>query len=420
LSEFGVQPFVSSFLLKDDYGQKNAYFQIHSLFVIFIDGSFNMEVFIQRCAGLDVHSETIVACVITGDREEDLFKETATFPTLTKDLYRLLKWLEGHGVTHIAMESTGVYWKPVFNILEDFFDITLANAQRIKNVPGKKTDVSDAEWIAKLLRHGLIEKSFIPPVDIRELRDLTRLRKKWIGHLTSEKNRIQKVLECSNVKLSTVISDVFGVSGRKLLQRLVEQGYVDEVDVEASIHKRMAGKKQMITDSLFGTLNEHQRFLIKQSWQHIEYLESLISEIDKRVDSLLENYKEEMELLQTIPGIKKDSAAIIIAEIGVDMGQFPTSQHLASWAGVSPGNHESAGKRKSTKTTKGNPHIKSALCEAAWAVSRSRNRWLATKYWSLAAKRGKKKALVAISHRMLRIIYSMLINKEPFRELQFN
>lgn len=381
-----------------------------------------MEVFIERCAGLDVHAETIVACVISGNREGegDQIKETETFPTLTKDLYRLLQWLEHHEVTHIAMESTGVYWKPVFNILEGYFDITLANAQRIKNVPGRKTDVSDAEWIAKLLRHGLIEKSFVPPVDIRELRDLTRLRKKWIGHLTSEKNRIQKVLECSNVKLSSVISDVFGVSGRKLLKKLIEQGFVDESDVENSIHGKMAGKKQKITDSLFGTLNEHQIFLIRQSWQHIIYLESLISEIEERVDSLLKNYKEEVELLLTIPGIKKDTAAIIIAEIGVNMGQFPTSQHLASWAGVSPGNHESAGKRKSSRTTKGNPHIKSAMCEAAWAVSRCRNRWLAAKYWSIAARRGKKKALVAISHRMLRIIYSMLLKKETFKEMQIS
>jgi transposase len=379
-----------------------------------------MEVFIERCAGLDVHAETIVACVMTGNRDEDLFQETTTFPTLTKDLYHLLKWLEGHGVTHIAMESTGVYWKPVYNILEDFFDITLANAQRIKNVPGRKTDVNDAEWIAKLLRHGLIEKSFVPPVEIRNLRDLTRLRKKWIGHLTSEKNRIQKVLECSNVKISSVISDVFGVSGRKLLQKLIEQGYVDDSDVESSIHGSMARKKQKITDSLFGTLNEHQIFLIKQSWQHIIYLESLISEIEERVDTILKDYQEEMNLLLTIPGIKKASAAVIIAEIGVDMGQFPTSQHLASWAGVSPGNHESAGKRKSTRTTKGNPHIKSAMCEAAWAVSRCRSRWLAAKYWSLAARRGKKKALVAIAHRMLRIIYSMLINKESFKEIQLN
>ena len=229
---------------------------------------------------------------------------------MTKDLFRLLKWLEDRGVTHIAMESTGVYWKPIYNILEDYFDITLANAQRIKNVPGRKTDITDAEWIAKLLRHGLIEKSFVPPVDIRELRDLTRLRKKWIGHLTSEKNRIQKVLECSNVKLGTVISDVFGVSGRKLLERLVEQGYLDMEDVEARIHGRLAHKKQMITDSLFGTLNDHQRFLILQSWNHIEYLEKAIAEIEQRIDMLLVNYQEEQsQLLITIPGIKKNTGS---------------------------------------------------------------------------------------------------------------
>lgn len=383
-------------------------------------GGIILDVLMTRCAGLDVHAETIVACVMIGEQDDELFIETETFPTLTKDLFRLLKWLENHGITHIAMESTGIYWKPVYNILEDYFDITLANAQRIKNVPGRKTDVSDAEWIAKLLRYGLIEKSFVPPEDIRNLRDLTRLRKKWIGHLTSEKNRILKVLECSNVKLNSVISDVFGVSGRKLLSKLIQNGYVDSIDVENSIHGRMKHKKQMITDSLFGTLNDHQVFLIKQSWQHIVYLESLISEIEERIDEILKNYKEEVELLLTIPGINKDSAAIIIAEIGVNMEQFPTSQHLASWAGVAPGNHESAGKRKSTKTTKGNPHIKTVLCEVAWAISRSRNRWLAAKYWSIAARRGKKKALVAISHRMLRIIYSMLINKEPYKEPLIN
>jgi transposase len=380
-----------------------------------------MEVLLERCAGLDVHVESIVVCVLTGNSDNELTTEIETFPTFTKDLYRLLKWLEEKEVTHIAMESTGVYWKPVFNILEDLFDITLANAQRIKNVPGRKTDVSDAEWIAKLLRVGLIEKSFIPPSDIRELRDLTRLRKKWIGHITSEKNRIQKTFESSNIKLSSVISDVFGVSGRKLLVRLLEKGYIDDEEVESSIHGRMKHKKQRISDSLFGTINDHQLFLIKQSWKHIEYLESLTDEIDQKIDQILITYQEEVLILTSIPGISKNTASVIIAEIGVDMSQFPSSENLASWAGLSPGNHESAGKRKSTRTTKGNPHIKSALCEAAWAASRSRNKWLALKYWSTAARRGKKKALVATGHRMLRIIYSMLINKEIYKEpLQSN
>ena len=377
-----------------------------------------MEVLYKQCAGLDVHSETIVACVLLEDDQRNVTKETETFPTLTKDLFRLLKWLEDRHVTHIAMESTGIYWKPIYNILEDYFDITLANAQRIKNVPGRKTDVSDAEWIAKLLRHGLIEKSFVPPEDIRELRDLTRLRKKWIGHMTSEKNRIQKVLEASNIKLGTVISDVFGKSGRNLLEHLMSEGYIDSKEIDQHIHGRMAHKKNQIADSLFGTLTDHQLFLIKQSWMHLAYLENLISDIEKRIDHLLEKYQEEVNLLITMPGIKKDTAAIIIAEIGVDMGQFPTAKHLSSWAGLSPGNHESAGKRKSTRSVKGNPHIKTALCESAWAVSRSRNKRLGIAYWSLAARRGKKKALVAIGHRMLTIVYHMLQNHEPYHETQ--
>ena len=238
--------------------------------------------------------------------------------------------------------------------------------------------------------------------------------------MTSEKNRIQKVLESSNIKLSTVISDIFGVSGRKLLEQLMSNGYIDQEDVEKKIHGRMAHKKQLITDSLFGTLNEHQLFLIKQAWKHIVYLEELISDIDKKIDEILIKYQEELQILITMPGIKKDTAAVILAEIGVDMGQFPTSKHLASWAGLSPGNHESAGKRKSTRTVKGNPHIKSALCEAAWAASRSRNKRLSNKFWSLAARRGKKKALVAIGHRMLTIVYHMLLNKEPYHELPAN
>jgi transposase len=390
--------------------------QMDSLFAnSLMEGVSIMDVLYHRCAGLDVHAETIVVCALLGE-EDHIQKEIETFPTFTKDLFRLLKWLEDRGVTHIAMESTGVYWKPVFNILEDYFDITLANAQRIKNVPGRKTDVSDAEWIAKLLRYGLIEKSFVPPENIRELRDLTRLRKKWIGQLTAEKNRIQKVLECSNIKLSSVISDVFGASGRKLLERLMNQGYIEEHEIDACIHGKMKGKRQQIQDSLFGTLTDHQLFIIRQSWKHIESLEHLLRDIEERIDQLLQTYKQEMELLMTIPGVKKETAAVIIAEMGVDMGQFPTSQHLASWAGVAPGNHESAGKRKSTRTTKGNPHIKSALCEAAWALSRCRNQRLAAKFWSLAARRGKKKALVAIAHRMLTIIYCIISRKEPFRE----
>ncbi|MBM7694896.1 transposase, partial [Peribacillus deserti] len=261
--------------------------------------------------------------------------------------------LEERHVTHIAMESTGIYWKPVYNILEGYFDITLANAQRIKNVPGRKTDVCDAEWIAKLLRHGLIERSFVPPQNLRELRDLTRLRKKLIGNLTAEKNRISKTLECSNIKLGSVISDVFGVSGRKLLNRLVEQGYLEEIDIHTCLHHSLKKKKGTITDSLFGTLNEHQIFLIRMSWNHITFIEQSIQDLEGRIELLLQPYHEEQEILLSIPGVKQNTAACIIAEIGTDMNQFPTSRHLASWSGVSPGNNESAGKKKAEKLFKG-------------------------------------------------------------------
>ena len=298
---------------------------------------------------MDVHQKEIVVCALTGSSDDVIQKEVKTFSTLTKSLFDLLKWLEEKEITHIAMESTGIYWKPVYNILEGYFDITVANAQRIKNVPGRKTDVSDAEWIAKLLRHGLIEKSFVPSQDLRELRDLTRLRKKWIGNLTSEKNRISKVLECSNVKLSSVISDIFGVSGRKLLKQLVEKGYLDKEDVDANIHHSLRKKANSISESLFGTLNEHQMYMIKSSWNHIEYLEKSIQELEIRIETILQSYQEEKDILLSIPGIKEHTAACIIAEVGTDMTQFPSSRHLASWAGVSPGNNESAGKKKVPK-----------------------------------------------------------------------
>lgn len=307
---------------------------------------------------MDVHQKEIVVCVLTGSEDGSLYKEINMFSTLTKSLYELLEWLEERQVTHVAMESTGIYWKPVFNILEGYFDITVANAQRIKNVPGRKTDVSDAEWIAKLLRHGLIEKSFVPSQDLRELRDLTRLRKKWVGNLTAEKNRISKILECSNIKLGSVISDIFGVSGRKLLNRLVDQGYMDQNDIDVCLHHSLKKKAETISDSLFGTLNDHQIFMIRSSWNHIVYLEKAIQELETRIDTLLQSYQDEKEILLTIPGIKDHTAACILAEIGTDMGQFPTSRHLASWAGVSPGNNESAGKKKDLKAFKEIPILK--------------------------------------------------------------
>lgn len=380
------------------------------------DGGIEMDVLIARCAGLDVHQETIVACVLIGEADEAPRAETRTFPTMTRDLFALMTWLESEGVTHIAMESTGIYWKPVFNILEGYFDITLANAQRIKNVPGRKTDVSDAQWIAKLLRVGLIEKSFVPSEDLRELRDLTRLRKKRVGNLTAEKNRIQKFLEASNVKLGTVVSDVFGVSGRNLLERLIEQGYVDADDIEHRVHGNVKRNVPRVAESLFGTLTPHQMLMIRNCWEHITFLEQSIAALDSDIEGHLKPYEEAQELIQTIPGISDVTAAAVIAEIGVDMEQFPTADHLASWAGVAPGNNESAGKDKSTHTRKGNPHVKTALCEGAWAATKSRKSGLAIRFWKMAARRGKKKALIALARKILTIIYKILKTKTPYIE----
>lgn len=305
-----------------------------------------MEVLYPQCAGMDVHQETIVVCALTTNEEGQVESETCTFGTMTKDLFELLQWLESKSVTHVAMESTGVYWKPVYNILEGYFDVTLANAQRIKNVPGRKTDVCDAEWIAKLLRVGLIERSFIPSEDLRELRDLCRLRKKRLGNLTAEKNRIQKYLESSNVKLGMVATDIFGVSGRNLLERLLVKGYVDEADVDESLKGRLRSKKEQVSDSLFGTLTPHQLDLIRDCWEHIEYLEKSLERLEQKIEEHLAPYREEYELLQTIPGVSENTAAALIAEIGVNMEQFPTADHLSSWAGMAPGNNESAGKKK--------------------------------------------------------------------------
>ena len=300
-----------------------------------------MEIIIKRGCGLDVHKETVVACVMG----EGIKKEIKTFGTFTRELEELKKWLKELGVTQIALESTGIYWKPIYNILEDSFEILLVNARHIKNVPGRKTDVCDSEWICKLLRSGLLQGSFIPPKDIRELRDLTRYRRKLIENISSERNRIEKVLQDGNIKLSSVISDNFGVNGSKIIKELIK----DESEIEEivkCIKGKLKGKKDLIKDALEGQIDTHRKFMIKASLEHINSLKNLIEEIDKEIDKKLEKYREEYELLQGIPGVKEVGAATIIAEIGVNMEKFPTQEHLSSWAGMCPGNNESAGKKK--------------------------------------------------------------------------
>lgn len=312
-----------------------------------------MEAILERCCGLDVHRDTVVACLLTGDLDGRPQKEIRTFSTMSKGLHELLAWLQETQCTHVAMESTGVYWKPVYHILEGSVELKLANAQRIKNVPGRKTDISDAEWIAKLLRSGLIAGSFVPPQDIRELRELTRHRKKLVHHLTAEKNRIQKVLESAGIKLSSVISDVFGVTGRAILRQLMETGQFHEDMIRSLVKGKTKKKVPQLIDALEGKLSPHHQFLLTQSWDHLVYLERSINHFDEAINRHLEPYRLEMELLVTIPGIDETAASAILAEIGVDMLQFHSERHLASWAGLSPGNNESAGKKKSTRTRKG-------------------------------------------------------------------
>jgi len=305
-----------------------------------------LEAVLESCAGLDVHQETVVACVMAGPVEGRPQKETMTFKTTTSGLLELSDWLQGHGCSHVAMESTGVYWKPVWHVLEGSFELILANARHIKNVPGRKTDVKDAEWIAQLLRCGLITSSHVPPENIRDLRDLTRYRKKLLGNALAEKNRIHKILQDANIKLSSYMSDVFGVTGRTLLEAIINGEMIDTEYVERVAKGQLKNKVPLLVEALNGRLRKHHRNMIRFSWSHLMYIEKAIHQVESDIECQLEPYYEEVELLKTIPGVKKEAAATIIAELGVDMSVFPTAQHAASWAGLCPGNYESAGKKK--------------------------------------------------------------------------
>ncbi|GIP16212.1 IS110 family transposase [Paenibacillus montaniterrae] len=379
-----------------------------------------MDAILERCAGLDVHQESVVACVLSGPLDKRPRKEIKTFGTTTNELLNLLDWLTDRACTHVAMESTGVYWKPVWNILQESFTLVLANAKKIKNVPGRKTDVKDSEWIAKLLRCGLIEPSFVPPEAIRELRDYTRYRRKLIGDSTAEKNRIHKILQDANIKLTTFVSDVFGASGRRLLDAVVNGEVLEPETVRRLVFTKLKKKVPSLIEALNGRIRAHHRAMIRMHLDHLDYLEQCIGELEQRIDELLCPYQEEIRLLITIPGVQKDTAASILAEIGTDMTVFPTEDHLASWAGVSPGNHESAGQKKSSKTNKGNKGLKSALCQAAWAAMKSRKTRLSSFYYRIVKRRGPKKANMALAHLLLRIIYHMLMNQVPYHELGWN
>lgn len=360
--------------------------------------------------GLDVHKETIVATV----KGIGINEETRTFKTFTSSLKEFREWLKGLGITHVAMESTGVYWKPVYNILEEDFEVILVNARHIKNVPGHKTDRKDSAWIAKLLLSGLLKGSFIPPRFNRELRELHRYKRKLIGQRVSECNRLHKVLEDANIKLSCVVSDVFGVTGWAIICALIE-GERD-LNVLADLSRGSLRKKMAeIKIALEGQLTAHHCFMLKLSKSMILNIDDVIGDIDRQIDSYLEQCSEQFQLLQTIPGVNEQTALAIIAEIGTDMDVFPSEHNLASWAGLCPGSNESAGKKKSERINKGNKFLKTALTEAAWVATHMKGTYFKAKFESLSIRRGRKKALIAIAHKMLISAYFILKNKQGYQ-----
>lgn len=364
---------------------------------------------IERGCGIDVHKEIIVATV-RGTGIEDC---TRSFGSFTSEIEQLAEWLTGLDVTHIAMESTGVYWKPVYFVLEDYFEVLLVNARHIKNVPGHKTDKKDSEWIAKLLLSGLLKGSFVPKQHSRELRTLHRYRKKLITQRSSQKNRLQNILEDANIKLASVVSDVFGKTGQAIIESLAS-GITDPEYLASLAKGTLKRKKDKLILALNGKFTAHHKFMLEQILKSIESINSFIDNLDKEMDKYLDIMTVEVQFLQTMPGVSKLIALAILAEIGTDMSVFPTSKHLASWAGVCPGNNESAGKKKSSRITHGNKYLKTVLVEAAWSASRSKNCHYADRYRAIASRRGKKKAIMAVAHSILVSAYHVLLNKEPF------
>jgi transposase len=368
------------------------------------------------CAGLDIHKETVVACVrrVRGGRAH---QEVRTFRTETSGLLALADWLTGAGVTHAAMESTGVYWKPVWNILEGVVELLLVNAEHIKQVPGRKTDVKDAEWIAQLLGCGLLKASFVPERPVRELRDLTRQRVQLVRQKVQVANRIQKTLEDANIKLASVASDVLGASGRDMLRAIIG-GEGDPVVLADLARQRLRAKIPQLQEALLGEVTDHHRFLLRMLLEQVEFLEGHIARLGARIAAVLPApFAEAVARLETIPGIDRRAAQNIVAEIGADLKPFPSAGHLASWAGVCPGNHESAGKRRSGRTTKGNAWLRVTLVQCAWAASHTKDTYLAAQYQRLAARRGKKRALVAVGHTLLGMVYAVLKKKGTYQEL---
>lgn len=375
-----------------------------------------MEPIVEHCCGLDVHQASVVACLLVGPPDRKPKKEIRTFGTTTRELIALRDWLRENGCTHVGMEATGIYWMPVYAMLEGHFGLVVGNAHHIKNVPGRKTDVKDTEWIADLLRHGLIAKSFVPPKPIRELRDLLRYRRKLVESRTAERNRLHKLLESANIKLASVISDIFGASGMAMLGAILRDD-TTPAQMAQLAKRRMRSKIPELELALEGRVEEHHRFVLQMQLDRLEQLDEHIAKLQERIDAKLVPYAEMHTRLCKIPGVDRIIAAVILAELGADMSVFKSVAHLAAWAGVCPGNNESAGRRKRTPARKGNVHLMTALVEAAHGASSTRGSFLRDKFHRLKARRGYQRAAVAIAHKILKAVYVMLSTGAEYRDL---
>jgi len=375
-----------------------------------------MENIFLRCAGLDVHKASVEACVRRMEASGRLHQQTRHWGTMTRDILMMADWMAAQGVTHVAMESTGVYWKPIFNILESRFKVLLVNARHLKQVPGRKSDIRDCQWIAQLLQHGLLKGSFIPPRPQRELRDLTRHRTQLVEEKTRTSNRIEKVLEDANIKLGSVASEVMGVSSRAMILALLE-GEKDPAQIADLARRSLRGKIPELQKALEGHLTEHHRFLLRLLWKELTQQEALIAELEAKIEERTRSFAPEIERLDAVPGVDRRVAEVVLAELGGDMRPFPTHRHLSAWAGMCPGNEESAGKRRKRRITPGNRWLKRTLVQAAWAASHTKNSYLASQYRRLVGRRGKKRALIAVGHSILVILYYLLKEGRQYADL---
>ena len=382
-----------------------------------------MEDILTTVMGLDVHRDSIVACFVKGGAGQTPERETRTFGTLIPEMQKLREWVVETECRNVAMESTGIYWIPIYEMLETCFNgeihLLVVNARHMKNVPGRKTDMKDAEWIATLLRAGLLKGSFVPEKAFRELRHLTRYRKAIVHDVTSQKNRIDKFLQSSGFRFTAFLSDAFGASGRNIIRHLMEHGSIDREALDKCLKTQTRKRMDEILVALNGTLSEHQRSFLRMAFEHLESLESHRKEVEGAIARETLKHQRVLELLCSIPGIDVTAGASILAEIGSDMSAFPDSEHICSWAGLSPGNNESAGKRKSAHINKGNPYLKSMLCEVAWVVAGKRDHYLSGWYWRIKQRKGAKRATIALARKLLSMIYAMLKSGNPYDDSCF-